>query len=857
MLKFKRVFLAIVISLLAIIPFSVNAATINVYKAKDSGIKFSNYGISTGSNHSITTYKKTSNNELAYCVVISKDAGYGTLKSCNVTSNYNLIVAGQIVDYVNSKGWGSDSNKAYAYKVASLNKALGLSGSGNFSGGSDITINSIVSEGKKRANDINSKSNKDFISTTKHTSTQTLVKKGNNSTFMSKIVTITGLRTSYLNGTPKYVITAEKLVEGQRLYLYSDANGKNLIKEITSEGYTVPTGTESLSFYIKSTGANAETSDYSFSLKVTGTVTGSYSIGETYCKSGYQTLLITKKKKVSFKGIHVLNFKINKIDLTSHVIEILKVDQNGEPLAGAQFTAVNPPVTLSGPVVSSDGTSFKFTYGPVDSNNDQFYGKKYCFRETAVPDGYVPGETTDYCHTVNRDDEGGSRCLDGDGQAATTDDYCDSDIKYICKTTTTPYVATQTGTTEPTVPTGGDPTGDPTEPTGGDTNPTFTLDTEHATVEYKDFDSSCNTDADSDDGVTQKVEVEKVCGKLSGQNFDPKNMEICDNAPNYQLVEFDDGKIVIRIQNNKNVLKISKQAATGEEEVVGAKLKICTKAAFEESSYDCAAAKTVKNEYEDEVVLSWTSGTTPAEFNGIKVGDYYLVEELPPTGYKIVTQATAFKMNADGSVVTGEKTVSDNTLVLKNEFNSLTISKQDIATSKEIPGAKISICEVIKFYDETEVDTEMGDDLDSTIVEGGSQEDEGVVEVDGTKVQLDLDMYGECIPARLADGTDASWTSGTEPKVISGLAPGTYYLVERTAPNGYSTAEAILFKMTVDGTVTDKDGKSLADNKIVMKDAPIESPPTGMLPILIISGISIVAVGGIYGISKYLNKKNN
>ena len=49
--------------------------------------------------------------------------------------------------------------------------------------------------------------------------------------------------------------------------------------------------------------------------------------------------------------------------------------------------------------------------------------------------------------------------------------------------------------------------------------------------------------------------------------------------------------------------------------------------------------------------------------------------------------------------------------------------------------------------------------------------------------------------AELKDGTKLTWVSTDKPHVIEGLVAGTYYLVEKIAPNNYSTAESILFTL--------------------------------------------------------------
>ena len=109
----------------------------------------------------------------------------------------------------------------------------------------------------------------------------------------------------------------------------------------------------------------------------------------------------------------------------------------------------------------------------------------------------------------------------------------------------------------------------------------------------------------------------------------------------------------------------------------------------------------------------------------------------------------------------------------------------------------------------------------------------------------------------MVDGSPASWESTDKPHEISGLPSGTYALVEITAPNGYATAETIFFKMTDEGVLTDVNGKSLAGNKIVMHDKPINNVKTGdkYLIVIVVIAISCAAIG--MGTYCYSNRSGN
>ena len=169
-------------------------------------------------------------------------------------------------------------------------------------------------------------------------------------------------------------------------------------------------------------------------------------------------------------------------------------------------------------------------------------------------------------------------------------------------------------------------------------------------------------------------------------------------------------------------VKISKQDITNKKELPGAKL--------------------VVKDAKGNVKASWTSTSTPKYIEGLEAGTYYLTETAAPEGYELYTESIKFNVYANGTV---SKVIMYNSPKIVTKVK---ISKQDITTKKELPGASL----VIK-------------DASGKVVE--------------------------------------SWVSTNEPKYIEGLKAGNYTLCETAAPQGYELyTECIKFAVKENGTLS-------------------------------------------------------
>ena len=211
---------------------------------------------------------------------------------------------------------------------------------------------------------------------------------------------------------------------------------------------------------------------------------------------------------------------------------------------------------------------------------------------------------------------------------------------------------------------------------------------------------------------------------------------------------------VLLVEDTKAVsVNISKVDATNQKELEGAHIQIVDK--------------------DGKIVDEWTSGKEPHVVNNLKPGETYTLREtVAPDGYT-VTSDTTFTLKEDGTVdqTKTTATVSDKGVVLvEDNMTSVSISKVDITSQKELAGAHIQIL-----------------DKDGKVVEEW-------------------------------DSTDKAYT-------IKGLKTGeTYTLRETVAPKGYKVAEDTTFQLNEDGTIdTANTTTAISDDTLLVKDEKKES----------------------------------
>lgn len=264
--------------------------------------------------------------------------------------------------------------------------------------------------------------------------------------------------------------------------------------------------------------------------------------------------------------------------------------------------------------------------------------------------------------------------------------------------------------------------------------------------------------------------------------------------------------------------EFSKKAAENSfgimSELKGAELKLTIEPAGSKALEDVSSVSgTSFTLASDNKSITWTSGTTPAVFANLPNGEYTWEELSAPAGYK-KSKPVKFKIDSEKIYLYDENTDSysptENGPKLKMIDEVATADgsfSKKTAAGTELPGASMSL----------------------TMTSGEYTLDH-VINISGPRTSSKRLDWQESTDMRSFRWT---WTSTSEPLVLSGLPVGEYVWEETAAPEGYKKAAPVKFKVSVNGKIyvyNDRTGTYTTTDRLVMVDHLLSDPDTPNTP---------------------------
>ena len=507
-----------------------------------------------------------------------------------------------------------------------------------------------------------------------------------------------------------------------------------------------------------------EFTDNGFTIKINAKGSSDYYVAQNYyCASGYQ----------SFTP-NIVQKKVNEKDITKSVtfttyfapdyptLQLTKLDSsnNDQRLKGATFKIVKDGSPYTTEVTNENGV--------IDFGS--FLPGEYCITETLGPKGYVYDRDDERCFTValNQNEASvtvtkGELSYDQNNHLITTtyrDNITKLKIAKVDKEDHTKYL----------------------------TGATLKLVNYLDIVNYDNLLDAPAVELNGEPLIWQTDgQPKEITGLPIGfywlvETKAPDGYIINDVSEVVWVGPYNQSDNMIKItnyENERSYVTISKVDITNKEELPGATLRL-----LDENGNVVQGDLDGDGEIKD---LVWESTTEKKVIRGLNPGTYYLEETQAPEGYAKMTEKIKFSLDEYGRVTIDESTDDGSVVIMTNAHTKVYISKQDITTKEELPGAHLQL----------------------------------------------LNEYGKVIH---------EWDSTTEPEYIEGLAVGTYTLIETTAPDGYSlNTESVTFTLNEDGTVT---------GDTVMYNTPIPDVPNTLSTksiLITLGGVAIISLGvGLY-----------
>lgn len=313
-----------------------------------------------------------------------------------------------------------------------------------------------------------------------------------------------------------------------------------------------------------------------------------------------------------------------------------------------------------------------------------------------------------------------------------------------------------------------------------------------------------------------------------------------------------DGQTVMVLDNtcsNKPTeIWVSKRDLTNDEELPGATLAI--------------------KDMDGNTVTTWVSTDEPHRVTRLHFGESYTLTEIRAAdGYALADNITfrlIQKSDRDGNPLEecevyylttknilfwkwdDWKLLDDATVIMQDDITKVQISKKDLTTNEELPGAELTLTdekgnEIDRWvstdaphymerlpagkYTLTEVTAPDGyaiaERVEFEVLPTGEVQtfemfdDTIKVKISKVDITTNEELPGAVLVIKDKDGTEIDrWISTNEPHYVEKMAAGDYTLTEITAPNGYKVAESIDFTVLPTGEM----------QTVVMKDAREDTP---------------------------------
>lgn len=285
--------------------------------------------------------------------------------------------------------------------------------------------------------------------------------------------------------------------------------------------------------------------------------------------------------------------------------------------------------------------------------------------------------------------------------------------------------------------------------------------------------------------------LEEVTPKPGYAKADPIKFKLNEDGE-VEILEGEnsDSVTTVKLTNKPNEISISKIDIDGSKKLANAHLQLLDSQNKIVKLKDDGNNGLIPDENGEEY---WVTTTEAQIIRKLPAGKYKVKEIKAPDGFVLTDEVLEFEITSKGKMVINNKTQKSNTLIMSNQKTKVFISKQDITTKEELPGATLIVKD------------ENGNEIEK-------------------------------------------WVSESEPHPIEGLGKGTYTLTEITAPDGYSLSEE-----TITFTI-DENGALSGD--VIMYNTPIPYVPqtfSAQSILFIIIGVVLVGSGVglyIYGIKK-------